>query len=191
VNWDAWKLGIDVEQEVGLGTTLAALAIRPAEGQAVLKHLLTAGLPQTVVSTADLQTRIEEWVELRQLRNQSNTSQTLEDVPRTVQHARSGLSTPYVAPTTEAQEILVEIWEPLLGVAPIGVKDSFFDLGGHSLLAIQVVSRIQDAFDIAFPLDFFFDAPTIAKLAQIVEEILIAELDDLSEEEAERLAKTP
>jgi acyl transferase domain-containing protein/acyl carrier protein len=189
VNWDAWTFGIEVEQEAGLGATLAALAIRPAEGQAVLKYLLTAALPQTVVSTADLQARIEEWVELKQLRNQSIASQTQEALPRSVQHARTGLNTPYVAPSTEAEEILVEIWEPLLGVEPIGVKDSFFDLGGHSLLAIQVVSRIQDAFDIAFPLDFFFDAPTIAKLAQVVEEMLIAELDELSEEEAQRLAK--
>ena len=132
--------------------------------------------------------RIEQWVALKQLRDPSITSQTQEALPHTGHHARPGLSTPYVAPTTEAEEILVGIWEPLLGVEPVGVQDNFFDLGGHSLLAIQVISRIQDTFDIAFPLDFFFDAPTVAKLAQVVEEILIAELDELSEEEAQRLA---
>ncbi len=191
VNWDAWSFGIDLEQETGLGATLAASAIRPEEGEAVLEYVLTAALPQTVVSTTDLQARIEEWVELRQLRNQSTVSPTQEVLSRSVQHARTGLNTPYVAPSTEAEEILVGIWEPLLGVEPIGVNDSFFDLGGHSLLAIQVVSRVQDAFDIALPLDFFFDAPTIAKLAQVVEEILIAELEELSEEEAQQLAKEP
>ena len=58
------------------------------------------------------------------------------------------------------------------------------------MLAIQVISRIQDMFEIAFPIDHFFDAPTIAKLAIAIEEILIAELDELSDEEALRLAES-
>ena len=191
VNWDAWTFGRAVEQDAGPGATLAALAIKPAEGQMVLKHLLDAGLPQIVVSTSDLQTRLEQWVELKQLRNQSISPQVQEASPYAErQHARPGLSIPYVSPTTEAEQILVEIWEGLLGIEPIGVNDNFFDLGGHSLLATQVISRIQSTFDIAFPLDFFFDAPTVAKLALVVEKILIAELDELSEEEAQRLAKT-
>ena len=188
VNWDAWTFGRDVQPEAGLGATLATLAMKPAEGQTVLKHLLDAGQTQIVVSTADLKTRFEQWVELKQLRHQSIASQPREIVPR-VYHARPGLSTPYVAPATETEEILVEMWESLLGFESIGVQDNFFDLGGHSLLAMQVVSRILSTFDIAFPLDFFFDAPTIAKLALVVEKILIAELDELSEEEAQRLAK--
>ncbi|MGD1975304.1 MAG: phosphopantetheine-binding protein, partial [Desulfobacterales bacterium] len=182
--------GKAIEPEAGLGATLAALAIEPVEGQTVLNPLLNAGLPQIIVSTTDLQTRIEQWVELRQLRNQSIVSPPQETVPHTKHHARPGLSTPYVAPATETEKILVEMWESLLGFESIGVQDNFFDLGGHSLLAMQVISRIQNTFDIAFPLNSFFDATTIAKLAKAVEEILIAELDELSEEEAQRLAKT-
>ncbi|MGD8650023.1 MAG: SDR family NAD(P)-dependent oxidoreductase, partial [Desulfobacterales bacterium] len=190
VNWDAWTFGKAIEPEAGLGATLAALAIEPVEGQTVLNPLLNARLPQIVVSTTDLQTRIEQWVELRQLRKQSILSPPQETVLHTKHHARPGLSTPYVAPTTETEKILVEMWESLLGFESIGVQDNFFDLGGHSLLAMQVISRIQNTFDIAFPLNSFFDATTIAKLAKAVEEILIAELDELSEEEAQRLAKT-
>jgi phthiocerol/phenolphthiocerol synthesis type-I polyketide synthase E len=39
---------------------------------------------------------------------------------------------------------VVEIWEELLGVAPVGVADDFFELGGDSLLATLVVSRLRE-----------------------------------------------
>ncbi|MCP4605547.1 MAG: hypothetical protein GY847_34335, partial [Proteobacteria bacterium] len=71
-----------------------------------------------------------------------------------------------------------------LRVAGIGVHDNFFDLGGHSLLATQVVSRVRDRFEIEMPVRFLFEAPTIAEMGLRVEEILVAEIDALDDEEA-------
>lgn len=49
----------------------------------------------------------------------------------------------YVAPTTESERMLVEIWQDVLKVDNIGITDDFFDLGGHSLLAVQIVNRLK------------------------------------------------
>ncbi|OKH53429.1 non-ribosomal peptide synthetase [Calothrix sp. HK-06] len=76
----------------------------------------------------------------------------------------------YVAPQTDVEQVLVEIWANILtiGKQPIGVHDNFFELGGHSLLATQLTSRIRDIFHIDLPLRSLFEAPTIASLAKCI-----------------------
>ncbi len=93
----------------------------------------------------------------------------------------------FVAPSTPFEEILAEVWEEVLQVAEIGVHDNFFDLGGHSLLATQVISRVRDRFEIEMPVRTLFEAPTIAEMALRVEEILVAEIDALDDDEARNL----
>ncbi len=63
---------------------------------------------------------------------------------------------------------LLAIWEDLLGVTGIGMRDSFFDVGGHSLLALKLFDRIERAFGVKLPVASLFQAPTIATLAQLV-----------------------
>src|SRR5262249_20838946 len=59
----------------------------------------------------------------------------------------SGLHAPnvYVEPRTPLEHDLVALWQELLGVSPIGVRDNFFDRGGHSLLAVKLVDQIARA----------------------------------------------
>ncbi|MDZ4344382.1 MAG: amino acid adenylation domain-containing protein, partial [Candidatus Binatia bacterium] len=101
---------------------------------------------------------------------------------------RPELNKPFVAPRTPTEKLLAEIWAQVLGVEPIGVQDNFFDLGGHSLLATQIMFRLRDTFQAEISLRILFEKPTIEELALAVEEILLDEIEGLSEDEAESLA---
>ena len=83
---------------------------------------------------------------------------------------RPELSQNYVAPNTPTEEILTGIWQDILGLTKIGINDNFFKLGGHSLLATQVIALIRKTFNLELPIRSLFDAPTIALLAQVIEE---------------------
>jgi amino acid adenylation domain-containing protein len=75
-----------------------------------------------------------------------------------------------IAPRTPTEEALHGIWSEVLGVEQMGVDENFFELGGHSLLATQVVSRVREAFGVEVPLRALFEAVTIERLAEAVEE---------------------
>ncbi|HYB44046.1 MAG TPA: amino acid adenylation domain-containing protein [Candidatus Methylomirabilis sp.] len=69
-------------------------------------------------------------------------------------------------PRTGLEESLARIWAGVLERGEIGVHDSFFELGGHSLLATQVISRVQQAFQVELAVRDLFEAPTVAGLAE-------------------------
>jgi acyl carrier protein len=99
--------------------------------------------------------------------------------------------TEYVAPRTTTEEVLASIWSEVLEAERVGVMDNFFELGGHSLLATQLMSRVREAFGVEVPLRSVFGNPTIERMASVVEEILIAEIDQLSEDEAQERTGPP
>ncbi|HEY0364855.1 MAG TPA: amino acid adenylation domain-containing protein, partial [Pyrinomonadaceae bacterium] len=76
----------------------------------------------------------------------------------------------YVAPQTDTEKEVAEIWSEVLRVERVGSTDNFFDLGGHSLLATQVVSRLRGTFGVEIPLRNVFEAPTVAALAGRIEQ---------------------
>ncbi|MBV9108214.1 MAG: AMP-binding protein, partial [Gemmatimonadetes bacterium] len=75
---------------------------------------------------------------------------------------------PRVAPRTETERALAEIWREVLG-RDVGVEDDFFAVGGHSLRATQVLSRIEHRLGVRLPVKTVFAAPTIAALAAEVD----------------------
>ncbi|MEH2138509.1 non-ribosomal peptide synthetase [Nostoc sp.] len=75
----------------------------------------------------------------------------------------------YVAPRSQVEELLGEIWAKILLKEQIGVHDNFFELGGHSLLATQLISRIRDTFQIDVTVRNLFEAPTIEQLAKCID----------------------
>jgi len=116
----------------------------------------------------------------------------------------------YVAPRNEVEQVLAEMVAEVLGLQRVGVHDDFFKLGGHSLLAAQVMSRILEKFQLELSVQQLFEQPTVATFAESVlktrgfrpeafspitkfksaDELLLAKIDQLTDEEVERLLGT-
>ncbi|WP_281925879.1 phosphopantetheine-binding protein, partial [Flavobacterium collinsii] len=103
------------------------------------------------------------WVELAELPLTSNGKLDKKALP---DPDSSDLSTKeYVAPVTDTEHQLVQIWENLLGIEKVGVHDNFFELGGHSLLATRLVSMIRKGLSIEISIREVFEYNTISALA--------------------------
>ncbi|MFD6424721.1 phosphopantetheine-binding protein, partial [Streptomyces sp. NPDC060198] len=100
---------------------------------------------------------------------------------------RPALREAYVAPRTEAEELVADIWREVLGIDRVGAMDDFFDLGGHSLLATRVIARIRATAELTVPLRTLFTHRTAAAFAEAVEAALVAEIDALSDDEVASL----
>ncbi len=75
----------------------------------------------------------------------------------------------FAAPLSVTQKRLTEIWSEALGLEQIGIHDNFFDLGGHSLTAMRVANRLSQEFGDDFSMTVLFESPTIAELAETIE----------------------
>jgi acyl transferase domain-containing protein len=180
VNWDAWQFA-EEGQNGTWGSTLAQLAILPKEGREAFERVLSiSAVPRVVVSTGDLQTRIDQWVKLESLHD---TEPALQSESNRL-HARPSLHSVYEAPRNEIEQRIAGVWQKLLGIEQVGIYDNFFELGGHSLLAIQLISRLRDAFQVELSVHRLFDAPTVADLAESIRQLGPAALG-----EVERIAQ--
>jgi acyl transferase domain-containing protein len=170
VGWDGWHFG---------GGEAGGHSMTAEEGfDAFARILSLPRVPRIVVSTGDLEARV---------RAEPSPSPEAA-VPQPATHARPSLRTAYAAPQTELEVAVAQVWEEMLGTAQVGVDDDFFELGGHSLLGTRVIARLRKSFAIDIPVDAIFRAPTVAALAAVVEERLLAAVEAMSEEEALELA---
>jgi acyl carrier protein len=98
---------------------------------------------------------------------------------------RSAMRTDDTAAGNELEQSISNVWQEVLQLDRLGIYENFFDIGGTSLPALQIVARCEQAFDIKLPVAGFFSEPTVAGLAQTIEGILLEQLDELTDEEAE------
>ncbi len=71
----------------------------------------------------------------------------------------------HVAPQSEIELKLVQIWESLLQISPISIHDNFFELGGNSLIAVRLMAKIQREFQQELPIAVLFQKATPGQLA--------------------------
>ena len=151
-----------------------AMGIRPDEGGAAFGRALAAargGNGQIIVSSLDLPALIRQTAEADAAKTEGQS------------FARPDLDTDYVAPRNDIERSLVGFWQDLLGVAQVGVEDSFFDLGGHSLIAVRLFAMVKKAFRVDFPISVLFEAPTIARCAALIAD-QIGDVGDMGGEQA-------
>jgi amino acid adenylation domain-containing protein len=101
--------------------------------------------------------------------------------------ARPDLPATYEPPRTPVERALVDIWQDILHLDQIGAYDNFFDLGGHSLLATQVIARIRTQLQVDLPVATLFDSPVLTNWAALVEDALIKEIEQLSDDSVRQL----
>jgi acyl carrier protein len=147
-----------------------AEAIMPAEGVVVFERVLGTPLPEVIVSTRDLPRLVEAARRVITEAKPEPAAGPAQETPP-APSGRSGLPTPFVAPSTDLERTIAEVWQELLGIEPIGLQDDFFDAGGHSLLATQVMSRLYHRLRVDVPLRTLFEARTIAEFAERVNEL--------------------
>jgi acyl transferase domain-containing protein/thioesterase domain-containing protein/D-arabinose 1-dehydrogenase-like Zn-dependent alcohol dehydrogenase len=141
------------------------LGLLPAEGVDVFRRILCNTLPQVIVSTRDLHSRIEQ--------NQVSTllsfleESSKENLPKQV-HQRPPITQTYVVPRNQLEQIIAGIWQDILGFEQVGIHDDFFMLGGDSLLAVRVMAQIKNIFQVELPSATLFQNPTIAQLSQLL-----------------------
>ncbi|MDX8399013.1 MAG: amino acid adenylation domain-containing protein, partial [Gallionellaceae bacterium] len=63
---------------------------------------------------------------------------------------------------------LIRIWEEVLGVSPVGIRDNFFDLGGHSIIAVRLMAKVAQQFGRQLPLASLFQGSTIESMAKLL-----------------------
>ncbi|MBC8757077.1 amino acid adenylation domain-containing protein [Kordia sp. YSTF-M3] len=77
-----------------------------------------------------------------------------------------GVSTKtYIAPETETEKLLAEIWSELLLVPQVGKEDNFFELGGNSLKAVQLIGRLKKEASLKISMEAIFRNPILKNLA--------------------------
>ncbi|MBD8514253.1 amino acid adenylation domain-containing protein [Photobacterium sp. CAU 1568] len=82
----------------------------------------------------------------------------------------------YVAPQTNTEQKLAEIWQDLLQLNRVGCQDNFFELGGHSLLATRLISAIRKLWQVDIAIKAIFEAPTVGELAALIQQSGTSEL---------------
>ncbi|MEV7771732.1 amino acid adenylation domain-containing protein [Kitasatospora sp. NPDC086791] len=83
----------------------------------------------------------------------------------------------YLAPRTPTEEALARIWAEVLDTERIGAEDNFFDLGGDSITSLRLMARMAGTFGVELSPADFFDRPTVAALAEVLEEKILSSLE--------------
>ncbi|MCC5601600.1 type I polyketide synthase [Nostoc favosum] len=183
INWDKFQLSASQNETPPERFSGAELAITSVEAVEVFKRVFSFREPtQSILSTVDINARKNHTNSLDSLVDSKSNNQ-LDSSSR---YSRPSLSNSYVAPKNELEKQITEIWQEVLGITEIGIYDNFYELGGDSLIATQLMSRLRAKFPVDLPLrDLLLDAMIPIKQAEIVEQLLLEKIEELSEEDAE------
>ncbi|QSB16308.1 acyltransferase domain-containing protein [Natronosporangium hydrolyticum] len=169
----AVSAGLTAPASVALDAAASGDAISPEEGAEALRRLLAADLgPQVVVAASPLAVLREKTRRLDTETAAAAAGATGDDpAAGSVSTDEAGYDDGYVAPRTELEAQLAEVWSSVLGVSRVGAEDDFFTLGGNSLVAVQLIAQVRSAVRVKLPMRSLFAHPTVAGMAEQVESL--------------------
>lgn len=151
----------DRDDETGIKYLCAYVVLREPTESNVLKDFLAKQLPEYSIPST--------FVVMDELPRTPNGKVDRRALPAPGR-SRLNLKGELVRPRDLIELQLMQIWEALLNIRPIGMTDNFFDLGGHSLLAIMLLNRVHKAFGRNLPLATLLQNATIEGLANCLRE---------------------
>ena len=80
---------------------------------------------------------------------------------------------------TAMEQALFSLWCDVLKRDHIGLDDDFFMLGGDSLLAVDLLVRVEQAFQVKLPLQYLLEAATVRQMAQFIQHYSSGDLKDI------------
>jgi iturin family lipopeptide synthetase A len=166
LNWADWSGWEHHVSDFLISKDAIDINISGEQGIETLRRILQYqfGHPQILISSADMEWRLNKWV----LFTEENTQQDASgNVQREIKN-RPQIQSEYVEPGTELEKQIVAIWENILCFDSIGVNDDFMELGGDSLKAITMLTRVRQVADINVPLEQFFKTRTIRAIASLI-----------------------
>ena len=125
----------------------------------LLKNFLLKKLPDYMVPA--------EYIKLREMPLTKSGKINQRELPQPDIIRENEISN-YTEPTSPLELQLTKIWEKVLGISPIGIRNNFFDMGGNSLLALRLFGYIEKLTGKRLALSILFDSPTIEELAKIL-----------------------
>ena len=129
--------------------------------QSDLRNFLKQKLPDYMIPSA--------WVMLETLPLSPNGKIDRRALP--IPDRNQNRQIEFVAPRNSREEAIAKIMATVLKLEKVGIHDNFFELGGHSLLATQVISQLQQTFNVNFPLRSLLEFPTVAGIGEILSEL--------------------
>ncbi|MDZ7968662.1 MAG: amino acid adenylation domain-containing protein [Nostoc sp. DedSLP03] len=125
----------------------------PTSWQTVLRSQLSALLPDYMIPSVFVS--LDAWPLLPNGKINLNALPAPQD-ENTVTREQ------YIAPQTKTEEILTKLWQQVLQVSRVGIKDDFFELGGDSILALQIIAKAREVGLYFTPQDLFKNSQVTA-----------------------------
>lgn len=169
------SLAVAREDAAGEKTLVAYVVLAREESDDALRAHLAAALPDYMIPSA--------YVRLDAFPTTAHGKFDRSRLPAPPSPAAAGR--PAESPV---ERKVAEIAAALLRRERVGADENFFAIGGHSLLGTQMIARLRDAFGIELALRTVFERPTVARLSAEVERLVRRRIEEMSEDEAERLA---
>jgi len=190
--WDGEGMAVEFNERAARVLQTGASTIAAGDGLDAFEWLVASRAPQTLVLPFDLRDLMQHYEAERGMSFfegiltadvSALKSVLIKALPR------PPLKNEYVAPRNKIEETIANMWQRALGVAPVGVLDSFFELGGDSVFGNRMLVEVNRELGVSIAPKRAFDNLVVAHLAQLAEEQFIERLEQMSDEEAARLAQ--